>query len=196
MKVFKFLILVLLLSSCNLPKYYFKDDSITTGVDFTKGKWLLDRIQTSKENEDKLTKMTTNYFEKKLDVRFKSVFNERVLISQKNNFPLSNEELKQIKIGTNYDYFIQIKSGNAKNELGTIDTTPSTFNGSLTNEASIKLIIYDLNTQQIIYSKDAFGVTGNPENNSSDVTISKSSQSLLFGCLKKIFKDLDKKSLY
>jgi hypothetical protein len=53
-----------------------------------------------------------------------------------------------------------------------------------------------LNTQQIIYSKDAFGVTGNPENNSSDVTISKSSQSLLFGCLKKIFKDLDKKSLY
>uniref|UniRef100_UPI004049781D hypothetical protein n=1 Tax=Flavobacterium sp. TaxID=239 RepID=UPI004049781D len=196
MKVFKFLILALLLSSCNLPKYYFKDDSITTGVDFTKGKWLLDRIQTSKENEDKLTKMTTNYFEKKLDVRFKSVFNERVLISQKNNFPLSNEELKQIKIGTNYDYFIQIKSGNTKNELGTIDTTPSRFNGSLTNEASIKLIIYDLNTQQIIYSKDAFGVTGNPENNSSDVTISKSSQSLLFGCLKKIFKDLDKKSLY
>lgn len=196
MKVFKFLILLLLLSSCNLPKYYFKDDSITTGVDFTKGKWLLDRIQTSKENEDKLTKMTTNYFEKKLDVRFKSVFNERVLISQKNNFPLSNEELKQIKIGTNYDYFIQIKSGNAKNELGTIDTTPSRFNGNLTNEASIKLIIYDLNTQQIIYSKDAFGVTGNPENNSSDVTISKSSQSLLFGCLKKIFKDLDKKSLY
>lgn len=196
MKVFKFLILLLLLSSCNLPKYYFKDDSITTGVDFTKGKWLLDRIQTSKENEDKLTKMTTNYFEKKLDVRFKSVFNERVLISQKNNFPLSNEELKQIKIGTNYDYFIQIKSGNTKNELGTIDTTPSRFNGNLTNEASIKLIIYDLNTQQIIYSKDAFGVTGNPENNSSDVTISKSSQSLLFGCLKKIFKDLDKKSLY
>lgn len=196
MKVFKFLILLLLLSSCNLPKYYFKDDSITTGVDFTKGKWLLDRIQTSKENEDKLTKMTTNYFEKKLDVRFKSVFNERVFISQKNNFPLSNEELKQIKIGTNYDYFIQIKSGNTKNELGTIDTTPSRFNGSLTNEASIKLIIYDLNTQQIIYSKDAFGVTGNPENNSSDVTISKSSQSLLFGCLKKIFKDLDKKSLY
>lgn len=196
MKVFKFLILLLLLSSCNLPKYYSKDDSITTGVDFTKGKWLLDRIQTSKENEDKLTKMTTNYFEKKLDVRFKSVFNERVFISQKNNFPLSNEELKQIKIGTNYDYFIQIKSGNTKNELGTIDTTPSRFNGSLTNEASIKLIIYDLNTQQIIYSKDAFGVTGNPENNSSDVTISKSSQSLLFGCLKKIFKDLDKKSLY
>ncbi len=188
--------MVLLLSSCNLPKYYFKDDSITTGVDFTKGKWLLDRIQTSKENEDKLTKMTTNYFEKKLDVRFKSVFNESVLISQKNNFPLSNEELKQIKIGTNYDYFVQIKSGNTKNELGIIDNTPSRFNDNLTNEASIKLIIYDLNTQQIIYSKDAFGVTGNPENNSSDVTISKSSQSLLFGCLKKIFKDLDKKSLY
>lgn len=114
MKAFKFLILVFLFSSCNLPKYYFKDDSITTGVDFSEGKWLLDRIQTSKENEDKLTKMTTDFFEKKLDQRFNTVFNEKVLISQKNNFPLSSEELKQIKIGTNYDFFIQIKSGNSK----------------------------------------------------------------------------------
>ena len=155
MKVFKFLLLLLFLSSCNLPKYYFKDDSITTGVDFSEGKWLLDRIQTSKENEDKLTKMTTDYFEKKLDLRFNTVFNEKVLISQKNNFPLTKEELKQIKIGSNYDFFIQIKSGNSKNELGSINATPSRFNSNLTNEASIQLIIYDLNTQQVIYNKNA-----------------------------------------
>ena len=195
MKVFKFLILVLLFSSCNIPKYYFKDETITTGVDFSEGKWLLDRIKTTKENEEKLTKITTDYFQKKLDARFKSVFNEKVLISQKSNFPLNKEELKLIKIGTNYDFFIQIKSGNLRNELGSIDTTPSKFNSDLTNEASIHLIIYDLNTQQIIYSKNAIGVTGNPENSSSDVTFSKSSQSLLLGCLKKIFQDLDKKSL-
>ncbi|MCL9769043.1 hypothetical protein NAT47_01290 [Flavobacterium sp. HXWNR69] len=187
--------LVFLFSSCNLPKYYFKDDSITTGVDFSEGKWLLDRIQTSKENEDKLTKMTTDFFEKKLDQRFNTVFNEKVLISQKNNFPLSSEELKQIKIGTNYDFFIQIKSGNSKNELGAIDATPARFNSNLTNEASIQLIIYDLNTKQVIYHKNAFGVTGNPEKSNSDVTFSKSSQSLLFGSLKKIFKDLDEKSI-
>lgn len=195
MKAFKFLILVFLFSSCNLPKYYFKNDSITTGVDFSEGKWLLDRIQTSKENEDKLTKMTTDYFGDKLNNRFNTVFSEKVLIAQKNNFPLTREELKQIKIGTNYDYFIQIKSGNMKNELGSIDTTPSRFNSNLGNEASIQMIIYDLNTQQIIYSKNAFGVTGNPEKNSYDVTLSKSSKSLLYGCLKKIFKDLEQKSL-
>ena len=195
MKVFKFLILVLLFSSCNIPKYYFKDETITTGVDFSEGKWLLDRIKTTKENEEKLTKITTDYFQKKLDARFKSVFNEKALISQRSNFSLNKEELKLIKIGTNYDFFIQIKSGNLRNELGSIDTTPSKFNSDLTNEASIHLIIYDLNTQQIIYSKNAIGVTGNPENSSSDVTFSKSSQSLLLGCLKKIFQDLDKKSL-
>ena len=39
-----------------------------------------------------------------------------------------------------------------KNELGSIDTTPSRFNSNLGNEASIQMIIYDLNTQQIIYS--------------------------------------------
>ena len=195
MKVFKFLILVVLISSCNLPKYYFKDDTITTGVNFSEGKWLLDRIQTTKENEDKLTKMTTAFFEKKLAQRFNTVFNEKALISQKNNFPLSREELKQIKTGTNYDFFIQIKSGNSKNELGAIDVTPARFNSNLTNEASIQLIIYDLNTQQVIYHKNAFGVTGNPEKNNNDVTFSKSSQSLLFGSLKKIFKDLDEKSI-
>jgi hypothetical protein len=195
MKVFNFLILVFLFSSCNLPKYYFKEDSTTTGVNFAEGKWLLDRIQISKENEDKLTKMTTDYFGNKLNNRFNNVFSEKILIAQKNNFPLTSKELKQIKIGTNYDFFIQIKSGNMKNELGSIDTTPSRFNSNLSNEASIQMIIYDLNTQQIIYSKNAFGVTGNPEKNSNDVTLSKSSKSLLYGCLKKIFKDLDKKSL-
>ena len=39
---------------------------------------------------------------------------KKVLIPQKNNFPLNSEELKQIKIGSNYDYFIQIKSGDSK----------------------------------------------------------------------------------
>lgn len=195
MKVFNFLILVFLFSSCNLPKYYFKEDSTTTGVNFAEGKWLLDRIQTTKENEGKLTKMTTDYFCNKLNNRFNNVFTEKILIAQKNNFPLTSKELKQIKIGTNYDFFIQIKSGNMKNELGSIDTTPSRFNSNLRNEASIQMIIYDLNIQQIIYSKNAFGVTGNPEKNSNDVTLSKSSKSLLYGCLKKIFKDLDQKSL-
>jgi len=195
MKVFNFLLLFLFLWSCNVPKYYFKDDSQTTGVNFSEGKWLLDRIQTSKDNEDKLTKMSTDYFEKKLNSRFNTVLNEKVLIAQKNNFPLTTEELKQIKIGTSYDYFIQIKSGSLKNELGSIDTTPARFNSNLTNEASIQLIIYDLNTQQIIYNKNVYGVTGNPEKNSNDVTLSKSSESLLYGCLKKIFKDLDRKSL-
>ena len=108
---------------------------------------------------------------------------------------LFDEELKQIKIGTNYDFFIQIKSGNSKNELGAIDTTPARFKSNLTNEASIQLIIYDLNTQQVIYHKNAFGVTGNPEKTNNDVTFSKSYQSLLFGSLKKIFKDLDEKSI-
>ena len=134
-------------------------------------------------------------FEKKLNSRFNTVLNEKVLIAQKNNFPLTTEELKQIKIGTSYDYFIQIKSGNLKNELSSIDSTPARFNSNLTNEASIQLIIYDLNTQQIIYNKNVYGVTGNPEKNSNDVTLSKSSKSLLYGCLKKIFKDLDRKSL-
>ena len=50
MKVFNFLLLFLFLWSCNVPKYYFKDDSQTTGVNFSEGKWLLDRIQSSKDN--------------------------------------------------------------------------------------------------------------------------------------------------
>ena len=195
MRVFKILLFIAVLSSCNIPKYYFKDDAITTGVDFSEGKWLLDKVDASRENEDKLTKITSDFFYKKLENRFNTVYKEKVLISQKNNFPLTKEELKQIKIGSNYDYFIQIKSGQTKNQLGSIDTTPSVFNENLSNEASIHMIIYDLNKQQIIYSKNAFGVTGNPEKNSRDVTLSKSSNELIIGCLKKILRDLDEKSI-
>ena len=195
MKVFKILIVTFLLTSCNLPKYYFKEDSITTGVDFTKGKWLLNRIESSKATEEQLTKKTTAFFTEKLGNRFSTVYSEKVLVPQSNKFLLDAEELKQIKIGSNYDYFIQVKSGNSKNELGVIDATPRNFNKNLKNEASIQLVIYDLNTQQLIYSKNAFGIAGNPENNSNDITLSKSSTGLLIGCLEKILKDLDKKSI-
>jgi hypothetical protein len=186
---------VLVVSSCNLPKYYFQGDSSTTGVDFTTGTWLLNRIESSKSTEDRLTSLASEFFMKKTSNRFNTVYSTKILVPQKTNFPLTAEELKQIKIGSNYDYFIQIKSGKTKNQLGSIDATTSEFSGNLSNEASLHLIIYDLNTQQIIYSKNAFGVTGNPENNTRDVTFSKSSDELIIGCLKKILNDLDQKSI-
>jgi hypothetical protein len=195
MKVFSILIVVLVVSSCNLPKYYFREDTNTTGVDFTTGTWLLNRIESSKNTEDRLTTLASEFFMKKTSNRFNAVYSTKILVPQKTNFPLTAEELKQIKIGSNYDYFIQIKSGQTKNQLGSIDTTPSVFNENLSNEASIHMIIYDLNKQQIIYSKNAFGVTGNPEKNSRDVTLSKSSNELIIGCLKKILRDLDEKSI-
>jgi hypothetical protein len=195
MKVFSILIVVLVVSSCNLPKYYFREDTNTTGVDFTTGTWLLNRIESSKNTEDRLTTLASDFFMKKTSNRFNAVYSTKILVPQKTNFPLTAEELKQIKIGSNYDYFIQIKSGQTKNQLGSIDTTPSVFNENLSNEASIHMIIYDLNKQQIIYSKNAFGVTGNPEKNSRDVTLSKSSNKLIIGCLKKILRDLDEKSI-
>jgi hypothetical protein len=195
MKVFSILIVVLVVSSCNLPKYYFREDTNTTGVDFTTGTWLLNRIESSKNTEDRLTTLASEFFMKKTSNRFNAVYSTKILVPQKTNFPLTAEELKQIKIGSNYDYFIQIKSGQTKNQLGSIDTTPSVFNENLSNEASIHMIIYDLNKQQIIYSKNAFGVTGNPEKNSRDVTLSKSSNELIIGCLKKILRDLDGKSI-
>jgi len=195
MRAFSVLFLTLFFLSCNFPKYYFKDDYIKTGVNFSEGKWLLDKVHVSKNQEVKITKMAKEFFEKKLNNRFTTIFEEKLLIAQNNNFPLTTEQLKQIKIGTNFDYFIQIKSGNLKNELGSIDFTPSKFNGNLSNEASIELIIYDLNTQQISYHKNVFGTSGTSENTPNDVTFSKNAENLLVGCLKKIFSDLDKKSL-
>lgn len=195
MKVFRFLLLCLLVSSCNLPKYHFKEDNIKTGVDFTNGKWLLNGIESSKNTNDRLTAIATEFFTKKTSNRFNSVYSAKVLVPQKNNFPLTAAELKQIKLGSNYDYFIQIKSGKSKNELGSTEIRPSEFSENLSNEASLQMIIYDLNTQQIIYSKNAYGITKNPEENTRDVTFSKSSDELTIGCLKKILRDLDKKSI-
>ena len=51
-----------------------------------------------------------------------------MLIAQKIIFPLTSEELKQIKIGTNYDFKIQ--NQNLKNELGANRQTPARFNSN------------------------------------------------------------------
>lgn len=74
------------------------------------------------------------------------------------------------------------------------------------NEGSVILEIYDLNLQQIIYSQNVIGTTsyvtspsdGNVQKSSKlqdNISLYKNSSQLMEGALKRIFKDLDKRSV-
>jgi hypothetical protein len=55
--------------------------------------------------------------------------------------------------------------------------------------------VYDLNGIAITYSKKVIGSVGIAENNNSDINFSKSTSKLVLGCLNKIIRDIEKKSI-
>ncbi len=72
MKIFKLFVLCLLIlqTSCQSSKYIFVDSTQKIGVDFTKGKWLLNEIDCPEYSKDGLTLIATDYFKKNVKNRF------------------------------------------------------------------------------------------------------------------------------
>ena len=197
MKFFTFCILISL-ASCQSSKYVFVDSNQKLGVDFTKGKWLLNEIDCPEYSKDVLTSETLNYFKKNLKSRFFYINDMNgLLIAQKINLNPNKTKLKELKDGTGYDFFINIVANKSKSDLS---------NDLYGNQSEVFLEIYDLNLQQILYSKHVIGYTGQGEksvfsgssvtqNVINNIPLYKSSKTLMKKSLKKIFKDLKKTSI-
>ena len=105
-----------------------------------------------------------------------------------------------------FDFFINISTKKKnKSDFSSIELY-QTDSETGKNEASVILEIYDLNLKQIIYSQNVVGITekGNTksmwETEKSDklidnITLYKSTNKLMLGALKKVFKDLKKRSV-
>ena len=197
MKFFTFCILISL-ASCQSSKYVFVDSNQKLGVDFTKGKWLLNEIDCPEYSKDVLTSETINYFKKNLKSRFFHIKDiNGLLIAHKINLNPNKTKLKELKDGTGYDFFINIVANKSKSDLS---------NDLYGNQSEVFLEIYDLNLQQILYSKHVIGYTGQGEksvfsgssvtqNVINNIPLYKSSKTLMKKSLKKIFKDLKKTSI-
>lgn len=194
-KRFFFLLFLLVISSCNIPNYYFERTQ-NTGVDFRTGKWLLNEVDGPKKISEVLIKKSKKDFISFLGERVQYIHDTKgILIGKNVNLNPSVNQMKDLRNGTKYDYFINIKAGVLKEKLGSINVSNNNFNNDEENRSQVVIEIYDLQNLQIIYSNKVFGSTQTPQNSSSDVHFSKSSENLVIGCYKKLIKDLSKKSI-
>lgn len=200
-----FIFLFIPFSSCTTPSYRFVTGQ-RTGVDFSSGKWLLNELDCPKDSKDKITAMSLKYFKKNLGDRVLYIHDVNgLLVTRKINLNPSKTKLKELKEGTGFDFFINISTRKNKSDYSTIELYQNN-NDSGMNEGSVILEIYDLNLQQIIYSQNVIGTTsyvtspsdGNVQKSSKlqdNISLYKNSSQLMEGALKRIFKDLDKRSV-
>ena len=193
-----FLVLVaILLQSCSFPSYVFDNRAQTIGVDFTKGKWLLNEIDAPYDLTKKLTELAINDFSKNLDERINYIPDTKGLLLPQKKIELNPNKttLMNLQKGTLYDYFINIKAGNTKNDFSSLDLTNHKFNKGGQNINEVTIEIYDLNNLEIIYSQKVIASVSLPKDN-QDVHFSKPSSNLILGAYRKLINDINKKSIH
>lgn len=199
------LLLLFIISSCQSSSYVTMPGP-KTGVDFTSGKWLLNELDCPKNSRDKLTSESLDFFKKNLGERISYINDVNgLLITRKIHLDPNKTKLKELKDGTGFDYFINIVSTKNKSDLSSVELYQNE-NDLGKNESAVILEIYDLNLQQIIFSQKVIGST-HKENTKSmwetkksdklidNITFYKTSDKLMSGALKRIFKNLNKASV-
>jgi len=208
MRKTKLLVLLLpfaLFFSCNAPSYMFLTPQ-RTGVDFASGKWLLNEIDCPKNSKDQLTAESIQFFKKNLGERLSYIHDVNgLLVPRKIPLNPNKTRLKELKDGTGFDFFINISTKKNKSDFSSIELYQNESETGK-NEASVIVEIYDLNLQQIIYSQNVVGVsrksaeepmwqTEKSDKLIDNIAFYKSANKLMTKSLKKIFQDLDKRSV-
>ncbi len=198
--------IVLILLSCSTPSYIFTNQGQSIGVDFTKGKWLLNELDCPSNSNEKLTSVSYDFFKKNLsDSLFYIKDVKNLLIPAKIPLNPNTTKLKELKVGTGFDYFINISTKRNKSDMNSIELYQSENEVGL-NQGEVTLEIYDLNSKLIIYSQRVIGSTSKGNTSSSgqssesnklidNINFYKGSDGLMLGSLNKILKNLKKKSI-
>ena len=202
----KTVVILVVFISCKSNTYILTNNNYKTGVDFTKGRWLLNQLDCPGTNIQKLNHEAIVFFKKNLNDRYYYRENTSGLLIP-HQIPLnpSKQKLKELKIGTGFDFFINISSKKNKDELSTLGLYEDE-NSRGKNQSEVSLEIYDLNLQEIIYSQRAIGTEFATKQKSvwepkksnkliDNISFHRSSNKLMMGSLKKILKDLEKKSI-
>ena len=185
----KILCLVILLGSCHLPKYTYLGN-VNAGLDFNKGRWLMNDIEAPQRIKANLTDIAIEDFTSLLGDRFSTVRDAKgALIPAEIPYNPSKTLLKDIRNGTGFDFFIDIKAKVNRDDIGDlqIGKTYSTKR----NSAEVTLTVYDLNLMENIYSQTVVG-TLNIDKNSRDFAFAKGANNLIISGFNRIMKKLEK----
>jgi hypothetical protein len=205
-KIIKVVLLLAFFCACKSSTYIATNTDYKTGVDFTQGMWLLNYIDSPTEQAEIVKQQTIPFFRDKIKERFfyRAELNSLLIPNQIALHP-SKQKLKELKIGTGFDYFVHLSTKKNKEQIGTIGLFEDEYSTG-SNQSEVTLEIYDLNLQEIIYSQRVIGtdsakkeksVWGTPPSSKliDNVNFHKSANKLLLGCLKKVLNDLEKKSI-
>ncbi|MFT3793094.1 hypothetical protein [Flavobacterium sp.] len=179
----------LLVASCGSAFYTKEFTHQTSGVDFSNGKWLLGDIHMDGNYKAEFTKMVMADFAQHLQGRIVNSLDQKsLLLSQTVPLNPSKSVMADLKKGTNYDYYINIKCADQRVHSDK-DLIESTYYIKNMTYGVVQLEIYDLNQGVIVYSQRVHGRYDEHAGVSS-----KPSRQLIFGCYGRIINDIDKKS--
>jgi hypothetical protein len=189
-------ILLLLLSGCaaDQSSFVYKKDPLLADLtkpnlklDFSKGEWLIGDIELAENMKEKFTLMALGDFEGLLGKRLKNVENQRALLLGKTPLNPTKKQIRELKIGTGFDFYINIKCNNGTTDMSNFIWTQSSYFKIKKNYATLAIEIYDLNQQEIVYSRAAeCALPHNP------LEIGNQIYFVTRSCYKKIYQDIKK----
>lgn len=192
MKKIIILSLVMSLISCAGSRtYYLDNNDKSNGLDFSKGKWLIGEIDVNKSVKENLTKVIIDDFTYFLNDRVKYALDEKsLLLNSKFSLNPSKSEILDLKKGTGFDYFINIKCQNGRNDLSNFDLIDHNYYIKQINFAVFYVEVYDLNKGEIIYLQRVRGKI-----NEDDDFTSRPTYAVIMGCYKRIIEDIKTKEV-
>jgi hypothetical protein len=199
------LLIVFVFVSCKNDFYVFVDSKPQVGLDFSKGKWLLNELDCTTDAKDQLTATVTTFFSKKVDQRFSYIKNEKqLLVAQRSYFGATKSVLSDLKKGSGFDYLINVVAKNNRSEMAGLQLYQKEASG--TNESEVLFEIVDLNTLEVVFKEHVIGkfqknvqksMWDDPKAMKStrlldNININTTTNTLVATSLEKILKKLDK----
>lgn len=153
----KYAIFCLLISSCGNTKYSYEYER-GKHLDFSKGLWILNKPYSNK-NINHLYDIAYNSFGVFLKDSLKEIDDLREYSLIKNTLPYNpnHRELRDLQIGTNCDFLINYRVTIMEEDMGSFTSPPPLGTVIDINQAKVEILIYDLNTLEIISQSAIIG---------------------------------------
>ncbi|GAA4049733.1 hypothetical protein GCM10022388_14590 [Flavobacterium chungnamense] len=152
---------------------------------------MLGDIEADAEIKEEITKVSLNDFSEHLKNRITYYLdNKSLLIPQKINLKPNRTTILDLKKGTNYDFYINIKCEDERNDLTNFNVIDHAYYKKQMTFARVTIEVYDLNKGEITYSQSIIGSI----DEFSSVTF-KPKHKVIMGCYKKLINQINKKSI-